>query len=62
MALNAYLTLKGQKSGQIKGSVTQKGHEDSIMVIDMDRNACGTAYAQTNCVYQGAGQIDPGIV
>lgn len=32
-ALNAYLYLKGQKSGQIKGSVTQKGREDSIMVI-----------------------------
>lgn len=33
MALNAYLTLKGQKQGQIKGSVTQKGREDSIEVI-----------------------------
>ncbi len=32
-ALNAYMTVKGQKSGQIKGSVTQKGREDSIMVI-----------------------------
>ncbi len=27
-----YLTLKGQKSGPIKGSVTQKGREDSISV------------------------------
>ena len=33
MALNAYITLKGQKTGQIKGSVTQKGREDSIEVI-----------------------------
>ena len=33
MALNAYLTLKGQKQGDIKGSVTQKGRENSIMVI-----------------------------
>jgi len=33
MALNAYLTLKGQTQGDIKGSVTQKGREDSIMVI-----------------------------
>lgn len=32
MALNAYLTLKGQKQGQIKGSVTQKGREGSIAV------------------------------
>jgi len=33
MALNAYLTLSGQKQGEIKGSVTQKGREGSIMVI-----------------------------
>ncbi len=33
MALNAYLRLEGQKSRVIKGSVTQKGREDSIMVI-----------------------------
>ena len=33
MALNAYLKLKGQKQGEIKGSVTQKGHLGNIMVI-----------------------------
>lgn len=33
MALNAYLHLKGQKQGLIKGSVTQKGREEKIMVI-----------------------------
>lgn len=33
MALNAYLRLKGTTQGEIKGSVTQKGREDSIMVI-----------------------------
>jgi type VI secretion system secreted protein Hcp len=33
MALNAYLNLKGQKSGDIKGSVTQKGREGKIMII-----------------------------
>ncbi|MCC6523188.1 MAG: type VI secretion system tube protein Hcp [Polyangiaceae bacterium] len=33
MALNAYLKLKGQKQGNIKGSVTQKGREGKIMVI-----------------------------
>ena len=33
MALNAYLTLKGQKQGDIKGSTTQKGREGTIMVI-----------------------------
>jgi len=34
MALMAYLYAKGQKSGQIKGSVTQKGREDSIKVLE----------------------------
>jgi len=33
MALNAYLKLKGQKLGEIKGSVTQKGREGKIAVI-----------------------------
>lgn len=33
MALNAYLKLKGQKTGEIKGSVTQKGREGRIAVI-----------------------------
>ncbi len=38
MALNAYLTLKGAKQGQINGSVTQKGRENSIMVIAVDHS------------------------
>jgi type VI secretion system secreted protein Hcp len=33
MAMMAYAYLDGQKSGQIKGSVTQKGREDSIAII-----------------------------
>ena len=33
MALNAYLNLVGQKQGQIKSSVIQKGREGAIMVI-----------------------------
>jgi type VI secretion system secreted protein Hcp len=33
MASNAYLRLVGQRSGEIKGSVTQKGREGKIMVI-----------------------------
>jgi type VI secretion system secreted protein Hcp len=32
MALDAYLILKGQKQGEIKGSVTQRGREGSILV------------------------------
>jgi type VI secretion system secreted protein Hcp len=35
MALNAYLKLVGEQSGEIKGSVTQKGREGRIMVIAM---------------------------
>jgi type VI secretion system secreted protein Hcp len=38
MALNAYLKLKGQKQGQIKGSVTQKGREDTILVMEVDHS------------------------
>jgi type VI secretion system secreted protein Hcp len=33
MAMMAYAYLVGQKSNQIKGSITQKGREDSIGVI-----------------------------
>ncbi len=33
MALNAYLRIKGEKTGDVKGSVTQKGREGRIMVI-----------------------------
>jgi len=33
MALNAYMRLTGEVQGEIKGSVTQAGREDSIMVI-----------------------------
>jgi len=33
MAMATYMYAVGQKVGQIKGGVTQKGREDSIMVI-----------------------------
>jgi type VI secretion system secreted protein Hcp len=36
MALNAFLKLKGQKQGDIKGSVTQKGREGQILVHAVD--------------------------
>jgi type VI secretion system secreted protein Hcp len=36
MALNAYLRLKGQRTGDIRGSVTVKGREGTIMVIAVD--------------------------
>ena len=36
LALNAYLSLKGEKQGEIKGSVIQKGREGKIMVIAVE--------------------------
>jgi len=36
MALNAYLKLKGQKQGDIQGSVVQKGRERTILVFAVD--------------------------
>ena len=33
MAMMAYMYAVGQKSGQIKGSITQKGREDAVGVI-----------------------------
>ncbi len=38
MALNAYLRVVGQKSGEIKGSVTQKGREGRIGVIALSHD------------------------
>lgn len=33
MALNGYLRMKGQKTGDVKGGVKQKGREGSIAVV-----------------------------
>lgn len=33
MALNAFLTLKGKKTGNFNGSIVQKGRENKILVI-----------------------------
>ena len=38
MAMQAYMYAVGQKSGQIKGGVTQKSREDSIAVIAVSHN------------------------
>lgn len=35
-ALNAYLQLSGKTQGEIKGSVTQKGRENKIMIVAVD--------------------------
>ncbi|TLU81867.1 MAG: Hcp family type VI secretion system effector [Chlorobium sp.] len=47
MALNAYLRLEGQKQGVIKGSVVQKGREDSIMVIAFNHEVLSPRDAST---------------
>ncbi|MCP4687014.1 MAG: Hcp family type VI secretion system effector [Desulfobacterales bacterium] len=36
MSLPCYLTMKGETQGDIKGSVTQAGREDTILVIGVD--------------------------
>lgn len=36
MALNAYMKLTGETQGDINGSVTQSGREDSIMIVGFD--------------------------
>lgn len=41
-AMMAYLTLKGQKAGQVRGSITQKGREDSIGVIALEQATVNT--------------------
>lgn len=41
MALLAYMHVKGQKSGNIQGSVTQKGREGSIAVIAYHHSVVG---------------------
>jgi len=46
-ALNAYLKLKGQKSGEIKGSVTQKGKEGLIGVIAVSHSIVSPRDAQS---------------
>ena len=37
-ALNAYLKLKGSKTGPLKGSVTQKGREGQIRVVSFSHD------------------------
>lgn len=47
MALNAYLKLKGQKQGEIKGSVIQKGKENKIQVIAVSHDLSSPRDAAT---------------
>jgi type VI secretion system secreted protein Hcp len=47
MALNAYLTLKGAKTGDIRGSVIQKGREGKIAVYAFDHQVTSPMDVQT---------------
>lgn len=47
MALPMYLTLKGSKQGEVKGGVTQKGREHSILVIAASHNIISPRDAAT---------------
>jgi|SRR6185295_6792902 len=47
MALNAYLKLIGQKTGEIKGPVTQKGREGSIEIIAVSHEIVSPRDAQS---------------
>ncbi len=61
MALNAYLSLTGQKQGQIKGSVTQKGREGKIMVIAAEHEVLSPRDA-TNGQATGKRQHKPFVI
>jgi type VI secretion system secreted protein Hcp len=58
MALNAFLKLNGQKQGQIKGSVTQKGREGKIMVIAVSHEIVSPRDVATGLA-SGKNQLKP---
>jgi type VI secretion system secreted protein Hcp len=47
MALDAYMTLKGNVSGDIKGSVTTPGHEGAIRVVAVQHEITSPRDAQS---------------
>jgi type VI secretion system secreted protein Hcp len=58
-ALSAYLKLKGQKSGEIKGGVIQKGREGLIEVIAAEHTVrADTGGRRTHGVYTITKMID----
>ncbi len=61
MALNAYLKMEGEKSSAVKGSVTQKGREDSIMVIAFEHSVISPRDA-TSGLPTGKRQHKPFII
>jgi type VI secretion system secreted protein Hcp len=61
VALNAYLRLVGEKSGEIQGSVTQKGREGKILVIGFTHDVESPRDAATGLA-AGKRRHDPLVV
>lgn len=61
MALNAYLKLKGQQQGDIKGSVVQKGREGKILVVAAS-HALSQPFAAATGQASGKRQHQPFVV
>lgn len=61
MAIHAYLNLKGQAQGDIKGAVTQQGREGTIEIFDLSYSVVGNRDAQTG-LPTGKRQHKPVIV
>lgn len=61
MALSAFLTLKGQKQGDIRGSVTEKGKEGSILVHGFE-NGISNVLDQGSGLPVGKRQHEPLVI
>ena len=61
MALNAYLSLSGAKTGDVRGSVTQKGREGKIMVIAVSHEVISPRDAATGLA-MGRRQHEPLVI
>ena len=57
-AMMAYLYLSGAKSGEIKGSVTQKGRENSIAVIAVDHEIKNDSSGKKHTVFTITKELD----
>ena len=61
MSLNAYLKLRGEKQGEIRGSVTQKGRENTIQVMGIDHTMLA-GYEERSGQYPGANRHQPLVI
>ena len=61
MALSGYLTLVGEKQGAINGSVTDKGHEKTILVVAVDHQV-NAPFDVTSGAATGGHQHQPLVI